>query len=146
MATGARPPNDAAGGSSATRVRLVALAVLLGVGAVLAVGRSWLEVRTEATARDCASSASPTADGLELIVYVAEADNQPDVAGGRSSVRVECADAGGQVLFRGGHRWPFTDTDNGTTDPHIHQRIPASAADAVARYRLPPQILHSPET
>jgi hypothetical protein len=78
----------------------------------------------------------PAATGLELIVYVEAADNQSDVAGGRSKVRVECADGDGRVLVRGSHRWPFTDTDRGTTDAHIHQPVPANAVDEVDRCRL----------
>ena len=35
------------------------------------------------------------------------------------------------------HPWPFTDTDNGTSDAHIHQRVPTTAADEVASCNIP---------
>jgi hypothetical protein len=104
MAAGATPPDDRASGESTARVRLVALAVLLGIGAVLAVVALLAGGSGEGHGAGLRVERFPTPDGLELIVYVTEADNQPDVVGGRSSVRVECADAGGQVLVRGEHR------------------------------------------
>jgi hypothetical protein len=51
-------------------------------------------------------------------------------------VSVECEDAGGRVLAQGNHPWPFTDTDGGTTDAHVHQRVPDAAAGAVTLCRL----------
>ena len=138
MAAGPTPPEDAAGTDAAARGRLVALAVLLGVGAVLVVvallaGGSGGESETSTLRVE----RSPTPEGLELIVYVEAADNRAEVAGGESRVSVECEDEGGRVVARGEHPWPFRDTDDGTTDAHVHQRVPAAAAAVVTRCRLP---------
>ena len=137
MAAGSTPPEDTAGSGTAARGRLVTLAVLLGVGAVLVVvallaGGSGGEserssLRVERT---------PTPEGTELIVYVEAADNRAELAGGESRVSVECEDEGGRVVAQGNHPWPFTDTDGGTTDAHVHQRVPDAAAGSVTRCRL----------
>jgi hypothetical protein len=138
MAAEPTPPEDAAGTGAAARGRLVALAVLLGVGGVLVV------VALLAGGSGGGSESStlrveryPTPEGIELIVYVEAADNRAEVAGGESRVSVECEDEGGRVVARGEHRWPFRDTDDGTTDAHVHQRVPAAAAAVVTRCRLP---------
>jgi len=105
---------------------LVALAALLGVGTVLAVVAILAGGSGEPESGALRVERFPAPTGLELIVYVQAADNQPDVAGGTPSVRIECADPGGRVVLRGNHPWPFTDTDAGTTD-----------VDRVASCRLP---------
>jgi hypothetical protein len=137
MAAGSTPPDDAAGSGAAARGRLVALAVLLGVGAVLVI----VALLAGGSGGEGESSSlrverSPTPEGLELIVYVEAADNRAEAAGGESRVSVECEDEGGRVVAQGDHPWPFTDTDGGTTDAHVHQRVPAAAAGAVTRCRL----------
>jgi hypothetical protein len=138
MAAGSTPPDDAVGSGAAARARLVALAVLLGIGAVLVAvallaGGSGGESETSSLRVE----RFPTPEGLELIVYVEAADNRAEVAGGDSRVSLECEDGGGRVVARGEHRWPFTDTDDGTTDAHVHQRVSATAAGVVTRCRLP---------
>jgi hypothetical protein len=138
MAAGPTPSDDPAGSGAAARGRLVALAVLLGVGAVLVVvallaggsGESGSERSSLRVER------SPAPDGIELLVYVEAADNRAEVAGGESRVSVECEDEGGRVVAQGDHPWPFTDTDGGTTDPHVHQPVPDAAAGSVTRCRL----------
>lgn len=139
MAAGPTPPEDAAGSGTAARGRLVALAVLLGVGAVLVVvallaGGSGDESGSERSSLRVERSPAP--EGMELIVYVEAADNRAEVAGGQSRVSVECEDEGGRVVARGEHPWPFADTDGGTTDPHVHQPVPGAAAGSVTRCRL----------
>jgi hypothetical protein len=51
-------------------------------------------------------------------------------------VRVECLDSGGKVVFRGQEAWPFSDTDGGEFDPHVHVSMEADALAATARCRL----------
>jgi hypothetical protein len=139
MAAGPTPPDDATGSEAAARGRLVALAVLLGVGAVLVVVALLAGGGSggEAESSNLRVERSPTPEGIELIVYVKAADNRAEVADGESRVSVECEDGSGRVLAKGDHPWPFTDTDDGTADPHVHQRVPDTAAGAVTRCRLP---------
>lgn len=137
MAAGSSPPDDTSNSGTAARGRLVALAALLGVGAVFVVvallaggdggGSERSTLRVER---------SPTPEGIELIVYVQAEDNRAEVAGGESRVSVECEDEGGEVVVRGEHRWPFTDTDGGVEDAHVHQRVSGTAAGTVARCRV----------
>ena len=75
--------------------------------------------------------------GTEVIVYVIdEASNAAAVAGGKRRVTVRCFDKDRKPIVEKAHPWPFTDTDQGLTDPHIHQRIPRSAATEVRRCEL----------
>ena len=123
---------------SAARVRLVALVVLLGVGAVFAL----VAVMAGGSGSDEPESAPlrvellPGVAGLEFVIFVSDKNNRPEVADNRSTVRVECVDASGVVLAKSIRRWPFTDTDNGTTEAHVHQPIAADKIDQVARCRL----------
>jgi len=75
--------------------------------------------------------------GVEFIVYVEDpADNRLELTGGRSSVRLECLDAEGRTLLSARHPWPFTDTDNGIVDAHVHQPAPSDRIRQVDRCRL----------
>ena len=75
--------------------------------------------------------------GTELVVYVIdEAANTPRSAGGRRKIELRCFDKARAILVREPHRWPFTDTDHGLTDPHVHQRIPRTKATQVTRCEL----------
>lgn len=75
--------------------------------------------------------------GTELIVYVIdEAANTPRSAGGRKKVELRCFDKARGVLVEEAHRWPFTDTDHGLTDAHVHQRVPRTKATQVSRCEL----------
>jgi hypothetical protein len=40
------------------------------------------------------------------------------------------------VVFRGEERWPFSDTDGGVFDPHVHVSVEPAALKKVARCRL----------
>jgi hypothetical protein len=72
-----------------------------------------------------------------LTIYVEEpARNVPDAAGGRTNVRLECLDANDKVVRNSTHPWPFTDTDDGSLDPHVHERLPQVQANEVASCRL----------
>jgi hypothetical protein len=126
---GERPRSDA-------RVRLVALVILLGIGAVLGLVAVLAGGSDEPSSAPLRVELYPGTSGLELVVYVPDEHNLPEVAGDRSAVSVECTDANGTVLAKGRHRWPFTDTDNGTTEAHVHQPIPAKDVGNVARCRL----------
>ena len=75
--------------------------------------------------------------GTELIVYVIGADaNTARAAGGRRKVELRCFDKGRALVVRKAHRWPFTDTDNGLTDAHVHQRVSRAKASQVSRCEL----------
>ena len=72
----------------------------------------------------------------DLVVYVEEDDNRPEIAGRRRAVTLECVDRKGAVLVRGHHPWPFTDTDDGKLDPHVHQTVRPERAGDLDRCRL----------
>jgi hypothetical protein len=123
--------------ASPARIRLVALVVLLGLGALLAV------VAIATGGSDEPGKAAPLrvelfpgTNGPEVVVYVPPQHNRPEVAGNRSTVRIECTGAGGRVLAKGPRRWPFTDTDDGTTDAHVHLQVAAARVDDIERCRL----------
>ena len=72
----------------------------------------------------------------DLVVYVKEEDNEPGTADGRRVVTLECVDRRGGVLVRGHHPWPFTDTDQGTLDPHVRQVVRPERAGQLDKCRL----------
>ena len=75
--------------------------------------------------------------GTELIVYVVdEGANSARSAGGRRKVRLRCFDKARALIVSKPHRWPFTDTDNGLTDAHVHQRVSRAKASQVSRCEL----------
>lgn len=120
---------------AAARMRLAALAVLLAVLVPLVV---------------IAVSSGGGADGApaglqvertpgvpEVIVYVEDPEvNRTDTAGGALRVTLQCLDRDGEVVWRSREEWPFTDTDRGTLDPHVHLAMAATVVDRVARCRL----------
>jgi hypothetical protein len=116
-------------------VRVVALVVLLAIGVALALVAVVPGQSDGRTAR-LRIELFPGPTGLELVVYVPARHNRPDVAANRSTVRLACADATGEVLVEGVHRWPFMDTDDGTTDPHVHQSVREQDVGAVRRCRV----------
>jgi hypothetical protein len=116
-------------------VRLVALVVALAIGVVLVLVAVVPGESGERTAR-LKVELFPGPTGLELVVYVPARHNTPDVARNRSTVRLVCADAAGDVIVEGAHRWPFRDTDRGTTEPHVHQPVREEDVGAVRRCRL----------
>ncbi len=122
---------------SPARIRLVALVVLLGIGALLAVVAIATGGSDEpAKAAPLRVELFPGPKGLEVVVYVPARHNRREVADNRSTVRIECTDGGGRVLAKGPHRWPFTDTDDGTTEAHVHLQVPEERVDDIERCRL----------
>ena len=80
---------------------------------------------------------APTGEGTELIVSIDEPEaNRPKTAGNRKAVALECLDQAGAVLVRARHPWPFTDTDDGLVDPHVHQPVPSRRLTTLKRCRL----------
>jgi hypothetical protein len=70
-------------------------------------------------------------------VYVVdEAANVPGTAGGRRKVTLRCFDKARRTIVSKPHPWPFTDTDNGLTDAHVHQKVPRAQATQVGRCEL----------
>ena len=63
----------------------------------------------------------------EMLLYIDdESANQPERAGGRKQVTVECLDAEGVVLAAQEESWPMTETDGNTLAPHAH--VPVNPA------------------
>jgi hypothetical protein len=103
------------------RTRLVALVVLLALAVplvVVAASGGGGEEDEEAGLRVERSPQVP-----ELIVYVEPDVNSPDRAAGRRTVTLECVGPGGSLVVAQDHPWPFTDTDQGTVDPHVHVTV-----------------------
>ena len=72
-----------------------------------------------------------------LTIYVEDpARNVRDTANGKANVRLECLDANDKVVRSSTHPWPFSDTDDGTLDPHVHERLPQAQAEDIAGCRL----------
>ena len=117
------------------RTRLVALAVLLAISVPLV-----------AIALAGGGSGDEDAEGLrverstglpEVVIYLEDPNvNEPDTNRGRTRVGIECVDSGGAVIFRGAERWPFSDTDGGVFDPHVHVSVDPALLDRIARCRL----------
>ena len=72
----------------------------------------------------------------EVIVYVGDAANTPERAGGHRQVTLECLDRTGKVVLRGQHRWPFQNTDSGVFEAHVHQPLRSDSQRSIARCRL----------
>ena len=45
-------------------------------------------------------------------------------------------DRGGAVVFSGRESWPFSDTDGGIFDPHVHVRVDQAILGLIDRCRL----------
>jgi hypothetical protein len=114
----------------------VSVAVLGGLGVVLGAvallaggggGTSGLRVAREALPDG----------GQGITVYVEDpGENVAATAGGRANVVLVCLDSRDRELLRVRHPWPFTDTDQGVFDPHIHQPMRPEQADRLVRCRL----------
>ena len=116
------------------RTRLIALAVLLAVSAPLViVAASGSGGGAEETETGLRVERSPELP--ELLVYVSPEVNLPERAR-RQTVTVECIGADGEVLGTQTERWPFSDTDQGTLDPHAHIAVNPARIGEVERCRL----------
>jgi hypothetical protein len=121
----------------ASRTRLVALAVLLAVSVPLVIVAA-SGSGDGGEERPAGLRVEQTAGGLaEITVYVEDRSlNAPETAGGAPTVTVECVDGSGRVVFSEPERWPFTDTDDGTLDPHAHMGMNEELVERIARCRL----------
>ena len=73
----------------------------------------------------------------EMLIFITDAAaNTPERAAGRSSVRVECLDAEGQIVASQVDPWPMTQTDGNTLSPHAHVRVAPARIGEVASCRL----------
>jgi len=122
----------------ASRTRLVALAVLLAVSIPLVV----IAAAGGGSGGESAGSGlriEPSPQGLPLLViYLEDADvNQLETNHGRRTVMIECTDGGGDVIFTERKAWPFSDTDGGMYNPHVHLVVrPSAAIQRIVRCRL----------
>jgi hypothetical protein len=121
---------------NATRTRLVALAVLLALAVPLVV----IAAAGSGSGDDSESGGLRVerAKGApQVVIYLEDpAVNTPDTNRGRSSVSIECVDGGGAVVFTGKERWPFSDTDGGRFDPHVHVFVRPDRLDTIESCRL----------
>ncbi|MET0973021.1 MAG: hypothetical protein ABWY95_06330 [Thermoleophilaceae bacterium] len=122
----------------ASRTRLVALAALLALSiplVIVAVAGSGGDGDSEQPA---ALRVERTPGAVpEIIVYLEDRSlNEPSTAGGAATVIVECVDDGGEVVSSKPESWPFTDTDQGTLDPHADFAVSSELLDRIARCRL----------
>jgi hypothetical protein len=119
------------------RRRLVALLVLLAVAAPLVLV-ALLTGGDDAPATGLRIERAAAQDSAiaQIVVYVDDpAANVPESADG-PNVELQCLDRDGRIVVRAVHPWPFSDTDQGTLDPHIHQNVNAREAPRIVRCRL----------
>ena len=122
-----------------SRTRLVALAVLLAVATplvIVALAGSGDEEGTPE--RPAALRVERTPGGSpEITIYIEDRSlNKPSTAGGDTSVVVECTDTEGRIVWKLPEAWPFTDTDQGSVDPHAHIGMDPAQIERIARCRL----------
>jgi hypothetical protein len=119
---------------AASRKRLVALAAVVAVSAVLvavAVSSGGGDERPGGLKVERAP------DVPELIVYVEDLNvNRPETTGGAARVTLECVDGEGQVVWSSREAWPFVETDEGAFNPHVHLRMEPAVIDRIERCRL----------
>jgi hypothetical protein len=121
----------------ASRTRLVALAVLLAVSIPLVVIAAAGGGSDESAGTGL--RIEPSAQGAPfLVIYLEDADvNEPATNHGKRLVAIECVDDSDKVVFSGEKRWPFSDTDGGMYNPHVHMVVrPAAAIEQIVRCRL----------
>lgn len=119
--------------SSVARRRVVALAVLLVVSVPLVV------IAASSTGGDDATSSALRAERAPpgLVLYMEDADvNRPATLGGDRAAMIECLDSGGSAVWRAAQPWPFTDTDGGRLDPHVHLAIDPAHLARIVRCRI----------
>jgi hypothetical protein len=122
-----------------SRARLVALAVLVAVATplvIVALAGSGDEEGTPE--RPAALRVERTPGGPpEITIYIEDRSlNKPSTAGGDTSVVVECVDTEGRIVWKLPEAWPFTDTDQGSVDPHAHIGMDPAQIERIARCRL----------
>jgi hypothetical protein len=125
-------------GQGEGRRRLVALIVLLAVAVPLIVvalvtsGKS-----SPGTGLRIERSTVPGTTTPQIVVYVDDPGaNVRRTAGGRPTVQLECLDRDDRTVLRGTYPWPFTNTDQGIFEPHIHQNVTARQSKRIVRCRL----------
>ena len=116
------------------RIRLVALVVLVAVA--VPIGIVLASDGGDGQDEPAALRVERSAQLPELVVYVEAEANTPERSGGRRSIAVECVTADGSLIASQAEPWPFTDTDQGTRDPHAHLRIDPASMLEVDRCRL----------
>jgi hypothetical protein len=128
--------SDRQGGEG--RRRLVALLVLLAVAVPLvAVALVTGSDGSPATGLRIERSTVPGTSTPQIVVYVDDQSaNVPRTAGGRNTVELECLDRDRRTVLRGIYPWPFTNTDQGIFEPHIHQNVTAAESKRIVRCRL----------
>lgn len=116
------------------RTRIVALAVLLAISVPLII----IAAAGGGSDDEAPGLRVERAQGIpEVVIYLEDPGvNDPATNQGRTRVRVQCLDRGGTVIFRGAERWPFSDTDGGRFDPHVHVLVGPELVDRIARCRL----------
>jgi hypothetical protein len=127
----------AASMDSAARTRLIALAVLAAVAVALIVvaissgggDRKPGGLRVER---------APGPTGVPgITVYVEDPGvNEAGTTDGAGTVTLECFDSDGRVAWRSRETWPFTDTDGGIFDPHVHVAVEPAELARIVRCRL----------
>ncbi len=105
-----------------SRILWTLLAVLVAVAVPLVVLALASGGGEESDEPDTASIKVERAPGVpEIVVYVEDPElNVAETAGGRERVTVECLNTADAVIYGRGYAWPFTDTDDGLLDPHVH--------------------------
>jgi hypothetical protein len=121
---------------SGARTRLVALAVLLAISVPLVVIAAAGGGGDEQETGGLRVERTPAPPGLT--VYVEDPKvNALETTGGEERVEIECVDENGTVVFSKRKPWPFSDTDGGIFDPHVHITISSAAVvDRISRCRL----------
>ena len=120
----------------ASRTRLVALTVLLAVSVPLVVIAVAGGGSDEGQAGGLRIEPS-TPDSPGVVIYLEDPEvNELDTNHGRNSVTIECLDNDGTLVFRDARRWPFSDTDGGRFEPHVHVFMDAAQVEQIARCGL----------
>ena len=122
----------------ASRTRLIALAVLLAISVPLIVIASSGGGSDDGGGGKDGIRIEPSNLGIpEIVIYLEDPDvNTAETSDGAESVAIECMDRGGAVVFRGREPWPFSDTDGGIFDPHVHVRVEPAILGLIDRCRL----------
>ena len=115
----------------------MAVAVLLAVSAPLVV----IATAGSGSGEDAVAGGlrvEPSPQGApSVVIYLEDRDvNELETNHGKRIVTVECTDTGGTVVFRSRERWPFSDTDGGMFEPHVHVFMEAAELEQIARCRL----------